>query len=603
MTRMQRQIRLAYYHDKRHTDDPEDGEGNYNPKIYLKFTWNDIPMVQRNDVEWRMMNFADELTKRSEELKKIMHKKGNLPPHLMKALRTIAEDKRFIVCLTDKNLGPAIMERAEYLRRVYEEHLSNEEAYRQLDPKLGKEEYEKALGKLKFLTLEQMDNNQFPPDEFDYFKRAFDFRKRWKFSRFYLTMKIHKTPTASRPVTDCYGTFMSIFSKWLDVKLECLVENVPSRLKDSMDLIRQLQALGYLPPGARLFTADAKAMYTNIDTAEGLAAIRNWLTTFFDELPEDFPNIEYFMSVLEIVMTESVFEFGDTLWKQVVGTAMGTPCACSYATTTYGWHERTYLIPRYKDMTMEGFICRFIDDMIGVWYDPDMPLDLSLEEEKEWFENNQRWKEFEADLPSLGLEWKLEIPTRSVDFLDLTLRIEKGSIHSRTFQKLMNLYLYIPPHSAHPASCLKGLIYGILLRYWQQNTDHDDFVTLAGLFFHRLLARGHAADTITPIFTLSAEHIDWRDANPDSVKMKKENKRAARRDTLYIHWRCHPCGVSTKEIRRLYMDHLHGHTLKDHMVVSNARARNLRDILMSNTFVCADSTDSVSAIFKRYCAA
>ena len=139
MTRMQRQIRLAYYHDERHTDDPEDGEGNYNPKIYLKSTWNDIPKVERNDVEWRMMSFADELTKRSEELKKIMHKKGNLPPHLMKALRTIAEDKRFIVCLTDKNLGPAIMERAEYLRRVYEEHLSNEEAYCQLDPKLGKE--------------------------------------------------------------------------------------------------------------------------------------------------------------------------------------------------------------------------------------------------------------------------------------------------------------------------------------------------------------------------------------------------------------------------------------------------------------------------------
>ena len=70
MTRMQRQIRLAYYHDKRHTDDPEDGEGNYNPKIYLKSTWNDIPKVERNDVEWRMMSFADELTKRSEELKK-----------------------------------------------------------------------------------------------------------------------------------------------------------------------------------------------------------------------------------------------------------------------------------------------------------------------------------------------------------------------------------------------------------------------------------------------------------------------------------------------------------------------------------------------------
>ena len=269
-----------------------------------------------------------------------------------------------------------------------------------------------------------------------------------------------------------------------------LVNGLKTRLKDSQDLLQQLKNIGYLPPGARLFTADAKAMYTNIDTVQGIEAVRRWILHCGEELPDDFPPVDLFIKILTIVMTESVFEFGDTLWKQVVGTAMGTPCACSYATLSYGWHEHTELIPRFSQMTMDGFIRRFIDDMLGVWHDPAMPLDLSEEEEKEYFERCPKWNEFVGALPALGLTWIAEYPKRSVDFLDLTLSIQKGSIHSRTFQKLMNLYLYIPPHSAHPASCLKGLIYGVLLRYWEQNTDHEDFVKLAGLLFRRLLDRG-----------------------------------------------------------------------------------------------------------------
>ena len=135
-------------------------------------------------------------------------------------------------------------------------------------------------------------------------------------------------------------------------------------------------------------------------------------------------------------------------------------------------------------MTMDGFIRRFIDDMLGVWHNPAMPLDLSEEEEKEYFEKCPKWNEFVGALPALGLTWIAEYPKKSVDFLDLTLSVRKGSIHSRTFQKLMNLYLYIPPHLAQPASCLKGLIYGVLLCYLEQNTDHEDFMKLAGLLFH-----------------------------------------------------------------------------------------------------------------------
>ena len=65
------------------------------------------------------------------------------------------------------------------------------------------------------------------------------------------------------------------------------------------------------------------------------------------------------------------------------------------------------------------------------------------------------------------LEWVATNPSRSVDFLDLTVSInDAGDIVTKTFQKAMNLSLYRCPSSAQPESILESLIYGTLHRYY-----------------------------------------------------------------------------------------------------------------------------------------
>ena len=71
----------------------------------------------------------------------------------------------------------------------------------------------------------------------------------------------------------------------IDYWLESFTINLPTKLRDSQDLLDRIRALGPLPRGARLWTADAVSMYTNIDTDLALVAIRTWLETFADELP------------------------------------------------------------------------------------------------------------------------------------------------------------------------------------------------------------------------------------------------------------------------------------------------------------------------------
>jgi hypothetical protein len=72
----------------------------------------------------------------------------------------------------------------------------------------------------------------------------------------------------------------------------------------------------------------------------------------------------------------------------------------------------------------------------------------------------------------------------------------------------MNLYLYIPPISAHPISCFKGLINGELIRYWYQNSREEDFNLTKSLFIKRLLKRGHSIPELIPLLYNVASKID-----------------------------------------------------------------------------------------------
>mmetsp|Transcript_33182 Transcript_33182/g.65721 ORF Transcript_33182/g.65721 Transcript_33182/m.65721 type:complete len:84 (+) Transcript_33182:353-604(+) len=73
------------------------------------------------------------------------------------------------------------------------------------------------------------------------------------------------------------------------------------------------------------------------------------------------------------------------------------------------------------------------------------------------------------------MKWTVDLPSRSVNILDLTLNIRGGVVHSCTFQKELNLKLYIPPHSEQPKSCVKEMVTGILIRFWEQNSAREDF--------------------------------------------------------------------------------------------------------------------------------
>ena len=67
-----------------------------------------------------------------------------------------------------------------------------------------------------------------------------------KYARFRMSLKAHKTPRKMRPIVCCAGTFLNGLSRWLDFQLRKLTRFIPTYLKDSNDLLRQLKSLGRL---------------------------------------------------------------------------------------------------------------------------------------------------------------------------------------------------------------------------------------------------------------------------------------------------------------------------------------------------------------------
>ena len=123
---------------------------------------------------------------------------------------------------------------------------------------------------------------------------------------------------------------MAGLSKWLDHWLQQLRFHVQTYLRDSGHLMQLLKELGPLPPGAKLFVADAIGMYTNISTEHGIKIINDWLDEYSNELPPNFP-VAAVKDALNLVMNNNIFEFGDSFFEEISGCAMGTPVACIYA--------------------------------------------------------------------------------------------------------------------------------------------------------------------------------------------------------------------------------------------------------------------------------
>jgi hypothetical protein len=184
-----------------------------------------------------------------------------------------------------------------------------------------------------------------------------------------------------------------------------------------------------------------------------------------------------------MIMTNNVFRFGDTHWLQLSGTAIGTPPAPPYATLFFAIYE-DMILQEFKENLL--LYRQYIDDVFGVWIDTPG--------------NQDHFHSFTTRMNAYGLIWEVNARSQKVDFMDLTIEIKNNRLTTILYEKAMNLYLYIPPHSAHPPGVLSGLVYGNIFRIQRLCSEECDRLRFTKEFCQHLLLRGYKSSQIYPVF-------------------------------------------------------------------------------------------------------
>ena len=146
----------------------------------------------------------------------------NLLPTQLTAMASLRQDDKLLIFKTDKNLGPAILERSNYIKMALQDHLHDTCTYQQLST-------QQAVGRLcavshlikNFIQVHCAKGSS----DAKFFFQSLNVGD--PFAYFYLLAKVHKKPWGSRPIVSVSGSISHGLGRWLDNQLQHIVKHLP----------------------------------------------------------------------------------------------------------------------------------------------------------------------------------------------------------------------------------------------------------------------------------------------------------------------------------------------------------------------------------------
>ena len=192
-------------------------------------------------------------------------------------------------------------------------------------------------------------------------------------------------------------------------------------MEDTPDILRFFDKLNdeeTLPANAKPVAIDIKSMYSNIPIDEGIEAFKEEL----DKRRNKSVPTEFYVKLLKLVLESNIFEFNREYYIQLLGTAMGTRVAPTYANIFMAKLEKIMLENCPQELA-KFVLCwkRFIDDIFFIFHGSYEELD--------------RFHQFLNSVhPTIKFDdYEHDKNENSCNFLDLNIQIQNGKIIRDSF--------------------------------------------------------------------------------------------------------------------------------------------------------------------------
>ena len=291
-------------------------------------------------------------------------------------------------------------------------------------------------------------------------------------ARFYHLPKIHKIlpdgTVPGRPIVSSCGVPTERISEFVNHHFQPLVLKI---LKVTTDFLNKLNTLDTLTPGCILMTLDIRSLCMNIPHKEGMEACRWVLDT---RQPLD-PPTPYLIRMMERILTLNNFSFNGENYLQIQGTAMGTRMAPSYANLFMADLEEDLMASM---RTKPRIWCRrYIDDIFAIWEHSQDALDLFLQQ---------------INLLHPTIKFMAETSMECVTFLDTTVILEGGTLHTDLYTKPVDTHKHLSP----TAVTQNTIPYSQGLRLKRICSRMEDYEKRAKKLKDHLLACGHEPSSV-----------------------------------------------------------------------------------------------------------
>lgn len=369
-------------------------------------------------------------------------------PDLAK-IRKFLQLSQFLVKLTDKNLGIAVLSKNWYETEC-EKLLSNTAVYKQIDRNKVLTYRNRVIKRIENFISKQIVTGTTA----DYLSLS---DNDGGIPQFHAIPKVHKTVWSLRPIIPSHSWVTKRSSQICDFVLrQCVKRSLPWVVDSSREVLRRLH-YEYFGKSEQLWlvTGDVKEFYTNVPIAQTTNSISQVLGS--EAIQGIVPcQIKH---LLKHVMEANCFQFGEKYYRQVAGIAMGTSCAPAFANLSLGLLEsKTFVGGSTSNQRDKGllFYVRYIDDIFLIFNGLKSTCESWL-------------NAFASTLKPYTITWEIHSCRTPTSFLDMEFFFEQGfgpvGLQSRVYRKRLNKHQYIPWSSAHPESVKRAFFKAELTRF------------------------------------------------------------------------------------------------------------------------------------------